>query len=262
VLRQLIHRALRGRHQDAGPTPVTLDTPSEWTLADSDLAHDFGECINPILREAIRERDVAALLTPFGPGLWSIPVLSSSGCRRLTMAINQRLAWQAQHPQHSPNSMHYAGVVLEPMGLSKAATLLRESVVEPLRPILYPEAEQLDSEYGFAATYGPTLDRRLGFHVDDSEVTLNIALGDGYRGGEIIFQGRRCANHRQDAHRPEEEIAVTIPVGHGLLHAGNHRHLVTTVHGERRNLILWCRSSATRAKTTDECAPWCGHRDG
>ena len=232
-----------------------------WVLEDQGLVEAFDDCLDPRLVQAIHDQAIASLLTPFGQGLWSLPVLSASGCQRLTTAINQRLSWQEKHPQHSPNSMHYAGVVFEPMGLSHPATRLREAVVEPLRPLLYPETERLDSEYAFAATYGPTLDRRLGFHVDDSDITLNVALGDGYRGGEVVFQGRRCANHRQEAHRPEEEVALTIPAGHGLLHAGTHRHLVTTVHGDRRNLIVWCRSSSTRSPSTDECPQWCGHRE-
>lgn len=35
----------------------------------------------------------------------------------------------------------------------------------------------------------------LGFHVDDSEVTLNVCLGKQFSGGELYFRGIRCENH-------------------------------------------------------------------
>lgn len=35
----------------------------------------------------------------------------------------------------------------------------------------------------------------LGFHVDDSEVTLNVCLGKQFSGGELFFRGVRCERH-------------------------------------------------------------------
>ena len=35
----------------------------------------------------------------------------------------------------------------------------------------------------------------VGFHVDDSEVTLNVCLGKQFSGGELYFRGIRCENH-------------------------------------------------------------------
>ena len=92
--------------------------------------------------------------------------------------------------------MHYAGVILDPIGLGPAASKIRADVVEPLRAALYPEFEALDEDYAFVATYGHRLDQRLGFHVDDSEVTLNISLGTTHSGGRVVFLGRRCVLHR------------------------------------------------------------------
>lgn len=34
-----------------------------------------------------------------------------------------------------------------------------------------------------------------GFHVDDSEVTLNVCLGTKFSGGELFFRGVRCDKH-------------------------------------------------------------------
>lgn len=35
----------------------------------------------------------------------------------------------------------------------------------------------------------------VGFHVDDSEVTLNVCLGKEFSGGELFFRGVRCDKH-------------------------------------------------------------------
>lgn len=35
----------------------------------------------------------------------------------------------------------------------------------------------------------------VGFHVDDSEVTLNVCLGKQFSGGELFFRGTRCDKH-------------------------------------------------------------------
>jgi hypothetical protein len=40
-----------------------------------------------------------------------------------------------------------------------------------------------------------TVNTLAGFHVDDSEVTLNVCLGKQFSGGELYFRGIRCENH-------------------------------------------------------------------
>ena len=234
-----------------------------WRSPDLGLATELADALDPRLTDALSGGDVTRIAVPVGPDLWMRPILTPEACARLTAVVDDRLLWRRRNPglASSPNSMHYAGVILEPIGLAPAATRLRQRVVEPLRRALYPEFDALDDDYAFVATYGQRLDQRLNFHVDDSEVTLNISLGASHSGGRVVFLGRRCALHRQEDHRPEEEVAVDVPAGHGLLHAGSHRHLVETVVGERRNLIIWCRSSGTRLSADpDSCPTWCGHQ--
>ena len=236
--------------------------PDPWRSPDLKLASQLAEMLTPELMTALRDGSPHHIAQPVGPDLWMLPLLTREACERLTAAVDDRLRWRWSNPglANSPNSMHYAGVILEPMGLAPAASKLRERVVEPLRTELFPEFGALDEDYAFVATYGHRLDQRLGFHVDDSEVTLNVSLGSKHSGGRVMFLGRRCILHRQEDHRPDEEVAIEIPAGHGLLHAGSHRHLVETVDGERRNLIIWCRSSETRRRADPEdCPAWCGH---
>lgn len=255
-LRKLL-RLKQNRNKPDGP--VRQPTP-QWNSPDPTLTASLMDHLDPALIDALQHHRIDEFANRVGPGLWTLPFFTESGCERLAAVIDHRLKWQQDHPQESPNSMHYSGVVFGPMGLAPTMTQLRTQVVDPLRAVLYTEFDTLDDDYAFAATYGHRLDHRLGFHVDDSEVTLNVSLGNEYTGGEVVFQGRRCPLHRQEPHRPEEEFSVTVPKGHGLLHTGSHRHLVNAVMGERRNLILWCRSSQSRAKRDEStCPTWCDH---
>lgn len=43
----------------------------------------------------------------------------------------------------------------------------------------------------------------VGFHVDDSEVTLNVCLGKQFSGGELFFRGVRCDKHVNSSSQPE-----------------------------------------------------------
>jgi len=225
------------------------------------LATQLPDLLDPALLLALDDRKLPSILRALGPGLWLFPLFNPEACERLMAVIDHRLDWQRNNPQRPPNSMHYAGVVFEPMGLLPAIARIRTRVVSPCAALLFPEFQPLERDYAFSATYGAGLDRRLGFHVDDSDVTLNACLGRSYTGGEVIFQGRRCAMHRQESHRAEEEVRITVPTGHGLLHAGNHRHLVSSVEGERRNLIVWSRSAhSTDGQDEGVCPDWCGHQ--
>ena len=181
-----------------------------WRSPDLGLATDLGTVLDPRLERALECGDIGSLAHAVGPDLWLLPVLTPSACERLTAVVDDRLRWRWTNPQlaNSPNSMHYAGVILEPIGLAPAAAKLRQRLAEPLRQALFPEFGVLDDEYAFVATYGHRLDRRLGFHADDSELTLNISLGSVHSGGRVVFLGRRCALHRQDDHRPDEELSL------------------------------------------------------
>ena len=47
-----------------------------------------------------------------------------------------------------------------------------------------------------------------GFHVDDSEVTLNVCLGKEFSGGELYFRGTRCEKHVNTTTHSEVSHAV------------------------------------------------------
>lgn len=118
----------------------------------------------------------------------------------------------------------------------------------------------LDSHHGFVVEYGMDRDVDLGFHVDDSEVTLNVCLGKQFSGGELFFRGVRCEKHVNTESQPEEIFDYSHAVGRAVLHRGRHRHGArATTSGQRINLLLWCRSSVFREikKHQKDLSSWC-----
>jgi len=164
-----------------------------------------------------------------------------------------------------PNSMNSYGVILADIGLAGAMDAVMRLVVRPLAAELFPEVggAHLDNSHGFTVEYRRGGDLDLGFHVDHSEVTLNLCLGRAFTGGDLYFQGRRCGLHRQTACSSVDTFDYSHSPGVALLHAGKHRHGAYPVEsGERLNLILWCRSRGyqliQRGNELDgACPDWC-----
>ena len=44
----------------------------------------------------------------------------------------------------------------------------------------------------FVVEYGADKDKKLDWHVDDSDVTLNVCLGKQFEGGDLVFSGTRA----------------------------------------------------------------------
>lgn len=217
--------------------------------------------------------DLAPLrLEPLAPGLFRTPLLTGAGCARFLAEAERRQS--DARPAAAPNSMHEHGVALAPLGLDGAVdALLRASGIGPaIRNAFADELGDalLDGHHSYLVDYGPGADEDLGFHVDDSEVTLNLCLGDTFSGAELVMLGRRCDVHRQTPVRPSEIIEIDHEPGTCVLHLGRHRHRVDPIlRGRRRNLIAWLRSSTLRdgtalaasgaAPVTGHCPPWCDH---
>ena len=143
--------------------------------------------------------------------------------------------------------------------------LLLHLVLRPVARQLYEDSEglleDLDWRHGYIAGYSvsPTEGKpreRLVTHTDDSDVTMNIGLGDKYEGGLIEFRGLR--------NTPEEgQLQGTFEpeIGVAVVHAGRHFHDVTQVEsGDRYNYIMWARSwSGIRSERCPCC--WLNRRD-
>lgn len=198
------------------------------------------------------------------PRVHQLPLLAPGACARLLDEIDRRRASALARglAQRPPNSMHEHGVALAELGFGPLLDALHARLA-PLAQALLPEfAAGLDTHHSYLVDYSRATDEDLGFHVDDSEVTVNICLGDEFRGAELVMMGLRCDLHRQDPVRRDDEFEIVHAVGHAVLHAGRHRHRVDPVRGgRRRNLIMWSRSSSLRSVPRPlACAAWCGHR--
>lgn len=143
-------------------------------------------------------------------------------------------------------------MLLHELGLDEPlVTPLRERYLQPLMTLLYPEygGVRLDSHRAFVVKYAQGQDVALGYHYDNAELTLNVALGKTFTGGALYFGGL--------FQKPEaltKPLEVEHMVGRGVLHHGAQLHGARTLHsGERWNLVVWLRASAVRNHLCPMC---------
>jgi len=186
---------------------------------------DLGDdCFDPALLAALPDpAALDALVTRAHPGIVVFPLFSAKFCQGLVDEARRFEAWCEHHQV----------------------------------PILRPDT--IDHHHSFLVDLALDGDTERGFHVDDSEVTLNACLGSSFEGGDVYFRGERCPLHRQTQPLDRERYELVHRVGHGALHAGSHRHGVRPLRsGQRTNLIAWLRSSRLRRGDDGGCRPWCG----
>ena len=240
---------------------------SEYQLSDSSLATLSDEDLNPKLIAALRSPDpvtLRSLLTLVHPDIYLVTIFDPQWCHRMLCELDSFEEWVEQTGcrVETPNSMNNYGVILSQIGLGPMLDDVRTRVIGPMAALCFPEVggASLEEVHGFVVEYQPRKDRSLGFHVDDSDVTLNLCLGREFSGGDLYFEGRRCERHRQTGCSSEDRFVWEHRVGQGLLHAGKHRHgAMPIVKGIRQNLILWCRSPTYRLhyQEADSCPDWC-----
>jgi hypothetical protein len=195
--------------------------------------------------------------------VFSFRLLSLSFCRD----VREYVSTIVQKGQEDTNALLLLGrrpVDLDAIGLGWINDLLFHLFVRPISRQLFQSSEtlgELDWRQGYIAGYSaqPTEGKareRLAMHTDDSEVTLNVCLGDDdFTGGCLEFRGLRGAD-------AQGELVGTFQPqpGLALLHAGRHFHLVTQVtSGDRFALIVWARSwNGVRSQTCPCC--WLNRR--
>ena len=223
--------------------------------------------LEPNLKSAIdagRDDIMRSLLREVHEDIYAIRLLTDDACRRLNEDAKDLEHWYNSQAMllERPNSMNDYGFIMDQHGYHVALKELVSKVVSPLATAAFKDVggQSLDQHHGFVVSYGPAADRVLGFHVDDSEVTLNLCLSDDFEGGDLFFRGRRCLAHTEVPPLGTEFFEYAHQPGVALLHAGKHRHgAFPTDDGERRNVILWCRSSSYRAHRLKNpgCPKWC-----
>lgn len=255
-------------------------------LFDPNQLDDF---LEPSFAAALAQLDGAdgsaaalrSLLTEQARGLFSIRIFSAAFCEALLAECEHFEAWclRERVEVHRPNTMNNHGAIVDDFGLAPMMAAIVRRVVEPLSRLAgYADVMGGDgggaallTHHAFVVSYALGKDLELGFHVDSSDVTLNLCLGRlGFVGGGLYFKGVRCPVHQQGPARPEEEVTYDHVPGVALLHRGKHRHGARRLTaGERHNLILWCRGDPARSSEGlargaggRTCQAWCWARTG
>ncbi|KAM1214428.1 hypothetical protein ACFX2I_010970 [Malus domestica] len=222
----------------------------------------------PSFLRAISENTEASfrnILSEASPGVYTFEMLQPDFCELLLTEVENFEGWvhETNFRIMRPNTMNRYGCVLDDFGLETMLDKLMEDFIRPLSKLFFPEVggSTLDTHHGFVVEYGSDRDVELGFHVDDSEVTLNVCLGKQFSGGDLFFRGVRCDKHVNSETQSEEIFDYTHVPGRAILHHGRHRHGArATTSGHRVNLLLWCRSSVFRElkKYQKDFSKWCG----
>jgi hypothetical protein len=194
--------------------------------------------------------------------VYSFRLLSPHFCKELREFV-MALTEVGQSESFAHLQFGRRAVDFDTVGLGWVNDLLFHLIMRPMTRHLFQSTESLDDldwRQGYVAGYSasPTDGKpreRLVTHTDDSEVTLNIGLGDGFEGGLLEFRGLRGTDHEGElvgTFQPEEGVA--------LIHAGRHFHDVTQVtSGDRFAFIIWARSwKGVRSKTCPCC--WLNRR--
>lgn len=225
----------------------------------------YERLLEPDLGAALRTRDVRRLLSLVRlvspSGVWAFEVFPPHVREALMEEISS--AHQSDIEFTRPNSMNYRGLVLEEIGLQPLLDSIVSAVMAPLATLLLPQYEvwpgSLDHNHGFTISYareGPD-DIKLDSHMDDSEVTLNVCLGDDFTDGSVFFGPARDHPNAKQFEGEGKTIVPHVP-GFGLLHAGQHFHGAHQIGtGRRVNVVAWARSSSAFASTAEHLAERC-----
>jgi len=212
-------------------------------------------------------KELRALCREVQRGVYVFDMLAPEFCRELVEEIEHFEQWRTalDLPAVRPNTMNNYGVVLDAMGFDSFLHQMMTEYVTPFSSLFYPDVggDSLDVHHGFIVEYELGKDTQLGFHVDASDVTLNVCLGKEFTGGELFFHGMRCGICQHTQPLPGETFEIGHVPGQAILHRGNHRHGARPITGgERYNLILWCYSTDFgHRQQMEHRTEWCGWPD-
>ncbi|KAK1387072.1 2-oxoglutarate and Fe(II)-dependent oxygenase superfamily protein [Heracleum sosnowskyi] len=229
---------------------------------------NFTGFLVPSLLEAINEsteNGVRRIISEPTPGLIIFDMFKPEFCQMLLEEFGnfKKWAWETKTIIMRPNTMYRYGVVLADLGMETMIGKLMKDFILPMSTIFFPEVggDTIDSYHGFIVEYGADTAHHLDFHVDDSEVTLNVCLGEKFYGGELFLRGVRCVKHLNVDSELKEIFDYSQVPGRAVLHRGRHRHgALSTTSGHRVNMLLWCKSSIFREMSKEEqnSPSWCG----
>jgi len=139
-------------------------------------------------------------------------------------------------PLQQPNTMNRRGCVLADIGMNQVFMDLFFQYFSPLFLKLFPNLSLSISKcHAFIVQYAISAQVDLGFHYDESVITINLCLGGGFEGGDLYFKGLKS-----DDSTHGEEFRYSHIAGQAIVHQGQHRHgALPITKGSRYNLIIW-----------------------
>ncbi|CAN8321071.1 unnamed protein product [Cochlearia groenlandica] len=196
------------------------------------------------------EKSLKSIVSEPSPGVIVFEMFQPKFCEMMISEVENFREWVSETELQilRPNNISNCGVVLDDFGLDGMLDKLVEGFILPITKAFFSDVcgSTLDCHHGFVE-YGKESDADFDFHVDESEVTLNVCLGKDFAGGERYFQGIRCEKHVNTDTKPEETFDYCHVPGQAVLHCGCHRYgSRATTSGDHVNMILLCRSSVFR----------------
>ncbi|KAL6573751.1 hypothetical protein OROHE_002210 [Orobanche hederae] len=159
------------------------------------------------------EQGFRNIISEPSPGIFTFEMLQPRFCEMLLAEVENFEKWvhETKFRIMRPNTMNKYGVVLDDFGMETMLDKLMEDFIRPMSKVFFPEVggSTLDAHHGFVLEYGMDRDVDLGFHVDDSEVTLNVCLGKQFSGGELFFRGVRCEKHVNTETQSDMRFLIT-----------------------------------------------------
>ena len=191
--------------------------------------------------------DECSVLNPIEvcAGVYEFNMFSPKFCRRLCKEI-QEYAYNMKksgHKVRQPNSMNNYGIPLYENGMQKFFDDLVTKKIHQLSSQFFRDhgGHDLRVSHAFTVNYSKGEDTHLDMHTDDSDVTVNVCLGDSdFVGGALAF----CGMQNQHSHRRIRYVH-NHEIGRAVIHSGKRRHgALPIASGRRINLVMWLKSNA------------------
>ena len=200
-------------------------------------------------------RAIVDLVERHGHGdVVEFPLFQRDFARRLLAEADRFQAAGLNHTR--PNSMNVKGAVLAEMGLRKLASRIMAEYFVPIARVFFPTwgGDVLNAHHSFIVQYGADADRSLDVHMDQSDVTVNAALGEEWTvGRRPCFTGARNSGREKT-----ERVQLRVPVGRAIMHVGQHWHRALNIaSGQRSNAIFWLRSDVRQRSAAETFVDTC-----
>jgi len=191
---------------------------------------------------AAKRGEVHPIIKKEAEGIYSFDLFTEKFCRALLDEVDNY--FDTGLPVRRPNSMNNYGLIVNEIGMRPAITKFQQEVLLPIAKLLFPNiGYSFHNHHSFMVQYRATEDPNLDLHTDDSDVTVNICLGEEFTGSGLTFCGYvGAADHRHFNYSYQHKK------GRAVIHLGTRRHGADDIHtGTRRNLIIWNHNSKYRA---------------